>query len=144
MEKIKKRMTLSICLIPLVVIIIYTSCTSASIDDRKEGFIGDGFRIYVRLDMRDIPETMTDNQIDMLLVEKGKERFSQLVFAFKEITDRVVPEIQNGKIMYPQCHLLFKNENYENIDGFVEFSVSREFKEAYFASYPPLKKEEDE
>jgi hypothetical protein len=144
MEKTGKRKTLLIRLFPLLVIIIYISCTSVSVEDRKEGFLEDGFRIYVRLDIRDIPDTMTDEQIDAVLVEKGKERFSQLVFAFREVSGKVIPEIQNGKTVYPSCRIVKKKENYENVEGFVVFQVSREFKDAYFISYPPLKKEEDE
>ena len=70
----------------LVMSILFLStcfgCARVPLSERHEGLINGKIRIYVRMDTYDIPETMTDLELDAKLSEIASERYSDLLNEF--------------------------------------------------------------
>jgi hypothetical protein len=126
--------------------LLYISCVSFPYSDRTEGCVSESFRVYVRIDSIDIPESMSDSELDKHLLEAGKIRYLRLwkeIFQSrkntpdKTISDFILDSSTKGSLMY-------RREKRDYAEAYADFPMDKILKEYYISLFPAPEKDEDD
>jgi hypothetical protein len=126
--------------------IFFLSCVSIPYNDRAEGLVSESFRVYARIDTIDIPETMSDRELDRQLLETGKVRFLKLwreIFQSrkntpdKTLSDMILDSSNKGRLIY-------RREKHDYAEAYADFPMDKKLKEYYLSLFPAVEKEEDD
>lgn len=121
-------------------LIVCFSCSTSTLSTKKEGFIGNTFRVYVRINSLDISETATDSDLDKLLIDQGVRRFRELmvVFGSEAKQETVIQDfIKNDN--KPQ--IVYKREKEDYAEAYIDFTVNQQIVKVYQEKYPAPKKD---
>ena len=109
-------------------LLVNVYCSSFGFHDRKEGPADNVFRVYVRIDTLDIPETMTDKELDNILLQECGERFKRIWNAMcraqtladdKNLTIMVDSIVKSGKLSY-------RKEREEYAEAFTDYTLDKD------------------
>lgn len=131
----------------LTCVITVSFCATISTNEKREGLIdGTLFRVYVKIDSLEIKDTMTDSDVNKLLIDKGIKRFQVIWRGIiskngniisKETYESVNNSINNSAIYY-------RKEKEDYAEAYIDFKIEKSVKEYYEKLYPPLTSDQED
>lgn len=122
------------------------NCSSFSFRDKKEGLVDNVFRAYVRIDTLDIPEEMTDQQLDEKLLLTCSERLKKLWTSMcaapalaedKNMASMADSILKTGKLSY-------RRERDEYAEAYADYTLDKDTAAKIKNAYPEPVTEEKE
>ena len=124
-----------------------SSCSGFGFRDRKEGPDGDVFRVYVRIDTLDIPETMTDEELDAKLLAECGLRFRKMWLGVS--SNPVLSQEQNfpsrADAILKSGKLRYRKEREEYAEAFADYALDKDTADKIKKAFPdPVVRDKDD
>ena len=127
---------------------VFCGCSRVQLIDMREGLANDNIRVYVRIDTSDIPENLTDLQLDEKLTALASERYTDLMNDFDlfygDTEGRESIQIAISKNKKTPIKI-WRKEYEKYAEAYFDFPIDKSVKKKYLEKYPdPPKKDEED